>query len=81
MRRETQIVILAASMANQHNAAWFREDRDGKWHGRAGELLSSTAPRAAELGLSDDQVNDQIAKYLNVLAIEAQIARKLKVAQ
>ncbi len=76
MRRETRILIHAASIANAHNAAWFREDREGKWHGRAGELLVSTAPRATELGLTDEQVDDQIAKYLNVLAIEAQIARK-----
>lgn len=74
-QRVTAILLLAAKKANPHNAAWFREDQTGFWRSKVEEFLGNTAEKAAKLGMSEDAVNAELATYMNILALDGQIAR------
>ena len=68
-QRARRIVQLASERAeNVHNQEWFRRDEKGFWERRAAELLDQSAERAKGLGLSESQVDEQCAVFLNLLA-------------
>lgn len=70
--RARQIVRLAAKHGGSVKE-WLRRDEFGGWEKSARELLVSTAARAAELGLTADQVDSEIAGILKMLALKAMV--------
>ena len=75
-QRVRRIVQLASERAeNVHNQEWFRRDEKGFWERRAAELLDQSAGRAKDLKLSESQVDEQCAVFLNLLACEALIKK------
>jgi hypothetical protein len=55
---------------------WFLDDSEGTWERKARELLASSAERAAELNLSEAEVDDQIATFLRLQAVEAVLSHR-----
>jgi len=52
---------------------WLVDDPKGTWWKQAEELLDESAEKAAKLGLSEDQVNQEVANVLLVLGLQARI--------
>lgn len=72
--RARAIVVLAASLTKTKTVAeHFRSDPNGFWERKAIELLDECGQRAAELGLSTATVNQECARMLTLLALEATI--------
>lgn len=75
--RARRIVVLA-SKEKTSASKWLFLDEFGTWEKLALELLEKSRERAVELKLTEDEVNEQIATKLTVLALEAMIAGKKK---
>jgi hypothetical protein len=77
--RARAIVSLAAAKVKDPNTSdWLRTDREGTWEKGAAEYLEKTRAKAEELGLSEQQVNSEIAIRLAYDALTAQIAHQKK---
>jgi len=73
--RPRAIVELAAHrVRNPSTRSWLFNDERGSWETAAREYLEKTADRAAELGLSADTVDREIADRLCHLALMATLA-------
>lgn len=67
--RARRIVVRAADATQVDSVkAWLRDDSTGAWERLAADYLTDTAMKAAELQLSVDQVDDEIANRLCQLA-------------
>lgn len=75
MTRERRIVELAAKKVSRGIMAkeWLRRDERGTWEKSAGKLLEESAAKAKELGLTEKQVDDEIAVVLAATALKVQL--------
>lgn len=72
--RARGIVKLAAKGARLKSIkSWLTLDERGTWEQAARKMVESTAERAAELNLTDAQVDEQIAIMLRLQATEAML--------
>jgi len=72
--RVRKIVRLAAAQVkNPSTKSWLLADERGTWEKDARDLLEKSADKARELGMSEDQVNEEIANYLGYLALTASL--------
>jgi len=72
--RARKIVRLAANQVkNPSTKSWLLADERGTWEKRARDLLEKSAEKARELGMSEDQVNEEAANYLGYLALTASL--------
>jgi hypothetical protein len=71
--RANKILLRAVSLAKNPMAKeWLRDGKaSGTWIRTAADLLERSAPKAAEFGLSEDEVNDQVASMLAWMALSA----------
>ncbi len=76
--RIREIVKLGASKVSGYTRRWMLQDEHGTFEDQAMDLLSSTQDKAIALGLTESQVDNQIAAYLALQATEAQIKRQSK---
>ncbi len=77
--RARRIVKLAAAKTTTtYLKAWFLRDENGHWEKGALDALHRLAPRAAELGMTAEQFDDEIAGHLFVLGATALIERASK---
>ena len=77
--RAREIVRLAADQVkNPSTKSWFLADERGTWEKSAREYLEKTADRARDLGMSEDQVNEEIANHLGYLALTAALEHATK---
>lgn len=54
---------------------WLDTDYRGEWEARAHELLSRVADKAAQLGMGEEQVDNELVIYLAHLACEAALRK------
>lgn len=72
--RQRSIVKRAAKLTKTKQLRhWFLADERGTWQRYAVDYLDKTAQRAAELGLTEPQVDEEIAKQLVVLGLTSMI--------
>ena len=77
--RARQICHLAIEKASLDSTKeWIRRDGYGTWEKQAIDLLDSSREKAASLGMSEEQVNGEIAQYMVLLAIEAELSHAKK---
>jgi hypothetical protein len=79
-RSRARGIVSAASkkVKDRNTAEWLHTDREGTWEKSARDYLESTREQAEKLGLSETQVNDEIAGRLAYLALSAQISNQKK---
>lgn len=70
--RARRIVKLAASRTVCARE-WLTRDERGTWEKAAIELWEKTAPARAEMKLSDERSESEIADHLALLALEAML--------
>lgn len=76
--RARRIVKLAATKTEvTYLKEWFTRDEFGTWEKDALTLLDATAVKASQLQLTDEQVDDEIAKQLWKRGLDA-LELKLK---
>lgn len=71
--RPRRIVGLAASEESSASE-WLRLDERGTWERRAAELLEISRARAAELGMTAEEVDQAAAMHLRFEALSALLA-------
>lgn len=76
-RARTIVKLAAARTETPFLQSWLEQDSTGCWEHDAAELLISSADKAAELKLTEDQVDNEIAavlvlRGLKALLVEAQ---------
>lgn len=77
--RARRIVRLASThVKDPYTRAWLLADERGTFEKEAKEYLTKTAARAAELGMSEPQVDDEIATRLGLLALTARLENQTK---
>lgn len=71
--RANKILLQAIGLAKNPMAKeWLRDGRaSGTWIRTAADLLERSAAKAAELGLTEDQVNDEVATMMAWMALSA----------
>jgi hypothetical protein len=71
-QRAHTIVQLAATLTKVGSVkSWLRCDEKGTWEKEALQLLERVKDKAAAQHISEEQVNEEIAKYLVYLAVSA----------
>lgn len=74
MNRPRTIVALAASKVTYPMVqTWLAEDFRGTWEKVAEMMLEASAPRAAELGMSPEKVNEAVAVELALRALDVAV--------
>lgn len=74
-----RIVRLAAGhVKNRSTRSWLLADERGTFEKLAREYLDKTAAKAAELGLSEEKVDDEIAAMIGLNALTAQLEHQKK---
>lgn len=74
--RAQRIVLLAAKKVGDKQAAdWFRRDESLTWHKLAKSHLEETREKAANMGLSEGEVDAGIATMLRLQALQALVKR------
>jgi len=77
--RARKIVRLASTyVKNPSTKSWLLADERGTFEKEAKEYLVKTAARAAELGMSEEQVDEEIANRLGYLALTAMLENQQK---
>lgn len=77
--RARKIVRLAAAQVkNPSTKSWLLADERGTWEKAANDYLTKTADKARELGMSEDQVNEEIAVILGYQALQAALEHAKK---
>ena len=77
--RARRIVRLAAThVKDPSTRAWLLADERGTFEKDANAYLDKTFARAAELGMSDSAVDDEIASVLGLSALTAQLEHQKK---
>lgn len=74
--RARQIVCMAAARKTSASA-WLRADEHGVHEKHAEQLIRETADKAAALGLSESDVDKQIALIIALNAVDA-MARRMR---
>lgn len=81
LERPRQIVRLAASQVkNPSTKHWLHDDDKGTWENMARRYLDGVPEilKAKGLQLTDEQIDDEIAHYLILAALEATLANASK---
>ena len=79
MMRARRIVEQASKIArNNYSREWLRRDEFGTWEKNAEKLLEESAERAAQLGMTEEAVDKEIANVLALTSVRAQISAKNK---
>lgn len=75
-----KIVKLAAKKSGKFPSIkhWFEFDEKGVWELEADRLLEVTKTKAIEMGLTESQVDDQLAEGLKLMALEAELSLQMR---
>lgn len=72
--RARRVVALAAKGAKFASTKdWLFKDEKGTWEREAARCIQNIAERATHLGMTEEQADAEIAKYLQVQAYTAEI--------
>jgi len=77
--RTRRIVELAAThVKDAYTRNWLLADERGTFQKLANEYLDKTATKAAELGMSESEVDDEIATVIGLRALTAHLEHRKK---
>lgn len=77
--RQRKIVRLASThVKDPSTRAWLLADERGTFEKLAAEYLDKTADKAAQLGMSAEQVDNEIATVIGLRALTAQLEHQKK---
>jgi hypothetical protein len=72
--RPRRIVKMAAEqMQSSEGKDWLLRDERGTWEKEAARLIDQVKEKAEQHGLSDSEVDEQIATYLSIMVLQTLI--------